>query len=225
LLSIAPGQSITPITEASDITNEPEGWTLMFHPDLLRRSGLAKRMNEYTFFNYDSSEALHLSDPEQRILTDLVRGIEREYKHIDEFSDELLVSHLQLFLDYCKRFYQRQFVTRTSSTADIVSRVEKFLRDYFDSVRPTEEGLPSVSACAKNLGYSADYLSDLLRKETGKSAREHIHFFLIERAKDYLLGSEKTVSEVAFLLGFEHPQHFSKLFKSKTGVSPGAYRN
>lgn len=225
LLSIAPGQSITPITEASDITSKPEGWTLMFHPDLLRRSDLAKRINEYTFFNYDSSEALHLSDTEQRTLTDIVRAIEQEYTHLDPLSDELLVSHLQLFLNYCKRFYARQFITRTSATADIVFRLEKFLRDYFDSVRPSEEGLPSVSACAKSLGYSADYLSDLLRKETGKSARDHIHYYLIERAKDYLLGSEKTVSEVAFLLGFEYPQHFSKLFKSKTGVSPGAYRN
>ncbi len=224
LLSIAPGQSITPITQASDLEPEHEGWTLMFHPDLLRRSDLAERMSEYRFFNYDSSEALHLSDSERGTLTKIIRAIEQEYTHIDELSDELLVDHLRLLLNYCKRFYVRQFVTRRGVHGDIADRMEAWLREYFDTGRPARDGLPSVAACAKKLGYSPDYLSDLLRKETGKSGRQHIHFFLVERAKDYLLGTEKTVSEVAFLLGFEHPQHFSKLFKSKTGVSPGAYR-
>jgi AraC-like DNA-binding protein len=225
LLSIAPGQSITPITQASDMSREHEGWTLMFHPDLIRRSELAPRMTEYSFFNYHSSEALHLSDAEQRTLTDIVKTIEQEYGHIDELSDEILVSQVRLLLNYCKRFYARQFITRKGSDAGMVARLEGLLRQFFDSGRPAQDGLPSVSGCAKELGYSPDYLSDMLRKETGRSARDHIHFFLIERAKDYLLGSEKTVSEVAFLLGFEHPQHFSKLFKSKTGVSPGAYRS
>jgi AraC-like DNA-binding protein len=181
-------------------------------------------MREYTFFNYESHEALHLSDTEQRTLTDIVRNIEAECAHIDRFSNDLLVSQLQLFLDYCKRFYGRQFITRSNANQDVVIRLERYLAEYLDSKRPAEEGLPSVGACAKAMGYSADYLSDLLRKETGMNTREHIHNVLIERAKNRLRGSSESVSEIAFSLGFETPQHFSKLFKSKTGLSPGAYR-
>jgi AraC-like DNA-binding protein len=225
LLSIAPGQSIVPITEASDLRREHDGWTLLFHPDLLRGTSLAAKMHQYTFFNYDSNEALHLSAAEQNTLTEIVKKIEEEYARIDEFSDELLVSHLRLFLSYCKRFYGRQFITRGNANCNVAVRLETFLREYFDSGRPHDDGLPSVLGCAKALGYSADYLSDLLRKETGKSTREHIHHFLIEIAKDALLGSDRTVSEIAFSLGFEYPQHFSKLFKSRTGVSPGTYRH
>jgi AraC family transcriptional activator of pobA len=224
LLSIAPGQSIIPVTEAGDLDSEHAGWTLMFHPDLLRRSNLASRMNEYSFFGYESHEALHLSDTEQRTLTDIVRTIEAEYSQIDEFSDQLLVSHLEVLLGYCKRFYARQFITRSNASQDVVIRLEKFLGEYFESERPTREGLPTVLGCAKAVGYSPDYLSDLLRKETGKNTREHIHHAIIEMAKNRLLGSAATVSEIAFALGFEQPAHFSKLFKNKTGRSPAAYR-
>lgn len=224
LLSIAPGQSIIPVTEASDLDSEHAGWTLLFHPDLLRRSNLASKMSEYTFFGYETHEALHLSDTEQRTVTDIVQKIESEYAHIDEFSDDVLVSQLELLLNYCKRFYARQFITRKNASQDVVARVERFLADYFQSGRPAQEGLPTVLACAKAMGYSADYLSDLLRKETGKNTREHIHHAVIEQAKDRLIGSNASVSEIAFALGFEQPAHFSKLFKSKTGQSPGAYR-
>jgi AraC-like DNA-binding protein len=224
LLCLGPGQSVVPITEPSDLDSAHAGWTLMFHPDLLRRTSLAQRMREYTFFGYASHEALHLSDAEQQTLTGIVQRIEGECAHIDKFSEDLLVSQLQLFLNYCKRFYGRQFITRSNVNQDVVARLEQFLTDYFASKRPVEEGLPSVRGCAKAMGYSADYLSDLLRKETGKTTREHIHHFLIEHAKNRLLGSDDTVSEIACSLGFEHPQHFSKLFKSKTGQSPGAYR-
>jgi AraC-like DNA-binding protein len=225
LLCIAPGQSVVPITEASDLDTDHEGWTLLFHPDLLRRSGLSARMREFTFFGYDFHEALHLSAAERELLTDIVRRIEGEYGRIDEFSEELLVSHVHVFLNYCKRYYARQFITRKSVNVEAVVRLEAFLADYFESVRPAQEGLPSVALCAKAMGYSADYLSDLLRRETGKSTRDHIHHFLIERAKDRLVASRDTVSEIAFSLGFEHPQHFSKLFKSKTGISPRDYRH
>jgi len=224
VLSIAPGQSIVPITEASDLETEHDGWTLLFHPDLLRRSALSTRMSEYTFFGYESHEALHLSEAEQRTLTDIVKTIEKEYAHIDEFSDEVLVSHLQLLLNYCKRFYGRQFITRSQANGDVVARLEKFLVEYFESARPAEEGIPSVALCAKAMGYSADYLSDLLRKETGKNTRDHIADFLVQQAKNLLLGSHATVSEIAFSLGFEQPAHFSKLFKRRTGQTPGAYR-
>jgi AraC family transcriptional regulator, transcriptional activator of pobA len=224
LLCLAPGQSIIPITEPSDLDSEHAGWTLLFHPDLLRRTNLAEQMREYSFFGYESHEALHLSETEGQTLTSIVQTIEKEYAHIDAFSDELLVSHLQLFLNYCKRFYARQFISRSNPHQDVVVRLEKFLGEYFQSVRPAQEGLPNVVVCAKAMGYSADYLSDLLRKETGRNTRDHIHHFLIEQAKNRLLSSDQTVSEIAFSLGFEHPQHFSKLFKSKTGLSPGEYR-
>jgi AraC-like DNA-binding protein len=225
LLCIAPQQSIIPITEPSDLDSAHAGWTLLFHPDLLRRTSLLERMGEYTFFGYESHEALHLSDTEGHTLTGIVQKIEGECAHIDRFSNDLLVAHLQLFLDYCKRFYGRQFITRSDANKDVVVRLEKFLAEYFDSSRPAQEGLPSVLGCAKAMGYSADYLSDLLRKETGKNTREHIHHFLIEQAKNRLVGSDDSVSEIAYALGFETPQHFSKLFKSKTGMSPGKYRN
>jgi AraC family transcriptional regulator, transcriptional activator of pobA len=224
LISIAPGQSIIPVTEASDLDSDHAGWTLMFHPDLLRRSSLVSKMNEYSFFGYETHEGLHLSDAEQRTLTDIVQKIEEEYAHIDEFSDDVLVSQLELLLNYCKRFYARQFITRKNASQDVVAGVERFLVEYFQSERAAREGLPTVLACAKAMGYSADYLSDLLRKETGKNTREHIHHAVIEQAKNRLVGSKATVSEIAFALGFEQPAHFSKLFKNKTGQSPGTYR-
>lgn len=224
LICIAPGQSVVPITEASELDAQHEGWTLLFHPDLLRRSGLLDQMREFTFFGYDFYEALHLSALEREVLTDIVRAIEGELSRIDEFSEQILVSHLRVFLNYCSRYYARQFITRKSANVEVVVRLEQFLTDYFESARPTREGLPKVALCAKTLGYSADYLSDLLRRETGKNTREHIRQFLVERAKDRLLSSRDTVSEIAFSLGFEHPQHFSKLFKSKTGVSPRDFR-
>jgi len=224
LLCLGPGQSVVPVTEPSDLDSAHAGWTLMFHPDLLRRSNLATQMRKYTFFSYESHEALHLSDAERQTLTSIVEKIEGECAHLDDFSESLLVSQLELFLNYCSRYYGRQFITRSNVHQDVVARLERFLGEYFASERPSQEGLPSVTGCAKAMGYSADYLSDLLRKETGKNTREHIHHFLIEHAKNRLLGSDDTVSEIALSLGFEHPQHFSKLFKSKTGVSPGAYR-
>jgi AraC family transcriptional activator of pobA len=226
VMFLGPGQSIVPIADARELEEEGDGWTLMFHPDLIRASPLATRMSEYSFFGYESHEALHLSDDEQAILTSTVKRIEEEYSRgIDQHSQELLVSHLQLFLTYCVRFYGRQFHLRSNANKDVISKLETFLQRYFESDQPTKHGLPSVQACAKAMGYSPDYLSDLLKKETGKNTREHIHYFLIERAKTRLLGSEDSISEIAYSLGFEHPQHFSKLFRSKTGMSPGEFRN
>lgn len=226
VMFIAPGQSMVPIADARERDAEGDGWTLVFHPDLIRRSALAAKMREYTFFGYESHEALHLSDDEQATLTATVKRIEDEYcRDIDAHSQELVVSHVQLLLTYCRRFYERQFNLRSNTSQDVIARLETFLLHYFESGGPAIEGLPSVQACAKAMGYSADYLSDLLKKETGKNAREHIHFFLIERAKTRLLGSADSISEIAYSLGFEHPQHFSKLFRSKTGMSPGEYRH
>jgi AraC-like DNA-binding protein len=225
VMFLGPGQSIVPIADARELEEDGDGWTLMFHPDLIRKSPLASKMSEYSFFGYDSHEALHLSDEEQSILTSAVKRIEEEYaRGIDQHSQELLVSHVQLLLTYCQRFYGRQFSLRSNANKDVISRLEAFLQQYFESDRPAKDGLPTVQVCAKAMGYSPDYLSDLLKQETGKNTREHIHYFLIERAKTRLLGSEDTISEIAYSLGFEHPQHFSKLFRSKTGMSPGEYR-
>jgi AraC family transcriptional regulator, transcriptional activator of pobA len=226
VMFLAPGQVVTPITEAGEIEAEGESWTLAFHPDLLRTSPLAAKMREYSFFGYESHEALHLSDLEQQTLTSIVKTIEGEYtRGLDTYSQELIVSHIQLLLTYCKRYYGRQFTLRSVANKDIVARFERLLEQYFESDKPATQGLPSVRTCARELGYSPDYLSDLLRKETGKTAREHIQYFLIEKAKTRLLGSEASISEIAYALGFEHPQHFSKLFRSKTGMSPGEYRH
>ena len=226
VLFVAPGQTMVPIAEARELDAEGDGWTLLFHPDLIRCSPLAARIRECTFFGYESHEALHLSDDEQATLTATVKRIEDEYRRdIDALSQELVVAHLQLVLTYCRRFYERQFNLRSNTSQDVIARLETFLLNCFEVGGPAAEGLPSVHACAKAMGYSADYLSDLLKKETGKNTREHIHYFLIERAKTRLLGSADSISEIAYALGFEHPQHFAKLFRSKTGMSPGEYRN
>lgn len=226
LLCLAPGQAITPISEPRELKAEGPCWTLVFHPDLIRDTPLAGRMREFGFFGYDSHEALHLSVREARILTATVDELRREYRqNPDEHSQQIIVDHLQLLLSYCKRFYGRQFTTRACANHDVLARFERFLHDYFASDAPTKHGMPDVSECAKQLGYSPNYLSDLLRKATGKSAREHIHLFVIESAKNRLLGSNDSISQIAYALGFEYPQHFSKLFRSKTGMSPAKFRS
>ncbi|MBI5548258.1 MAG: helix-turn-helix transcriptional regulator [Deltaproteobacteria bacterium] len=226
LMFLAPGQAVTPVTKPVDLNPEGGGWTLMFHPELIRRFPLGDKMAGFSYFAYDSHEALHLSKPERETVTDIVLRIEEEYRqNLDLHSPELIVSNLELLLNYCKRYYGRQFVTRTSANRDVVTRLEAFLSDYFHSNRCEREGIPSVQQCARQMGYSPNYLGDLLKKETGKSTREHIHFHLIEKAKSLLLGSNETVERIAYALGFEYPQHFSKLFKSQTGMSPAEYRH
>jgi len=225
IVFLAPGQTFTPL-EANGTAGLGElGWTLLFHPDLLRGSDLAARVREYGFFRYAAEEALHLDDAEQQQLSGLVRALEREAAVApDAFSNDVLVAHLDLLLGYCRRFYARQFRTRATVRGGVLTRLQRHLDEYLASSRPREEGLPTVAACARSLGYSSDYLSDLLREETGESGRDHIHRALIEAAKKRLAASTETVSEIAYGLGFEQPQHFSKLFKQKTGSSPGQWR-
>jgi AraC-like DNA-binding protein len=226
LMFLAPGQIIEPVEESGDLDSSADGWVLIFHPDLIRRSPLARKMREYSFFSYDSHEALHLSDQERRMVNGIVKAIEHEYsQNIDDHSQELIISNIELLLNHCKRFYGRQFITRTNANKDVVARFEEFLKTYFESDKPESHGLPSVKQCAAEMGYSPNYLSDLLRKETGKNTQEHIHFTMIEKAKNLLLGTEEPVYRIAYSLGFEYPQHFSKLFKNKTGMSPAEYRN
>lgn len=204
---------------------DPDGWSLVFHPDIFRKSDLAEKMNKYSFFHYDSNEALHVSNEERSAIEDLLNKIVQEYSQtLDRHSQHLIVSNIELFLDYCLRFYDRQFFSRTYLNSDIMSKFEKFLINYYESDQASQHGTLSVEYCAKQLNFSPNYLSDLLKKETGKTALEHIHFFLIERAKNNLLNSTDTIGEIAYSLGFEFPQRFSNLFKSKTGMSPKEYR-
>ena len=201
------------------------GWTLIFHPDLIRKSELGRNIDNYTFFSYEANEALHLSEDERNSITEIVQKIENEYKqNIDRHSQELIIANIELILKYCTRYYDRQFYTRTNINKDAVSRFENLIKEYYKSENPLNLGVPSVKFCAAELNMSSHYLSDMLRKETGKSAQEHIYNFLIDKAKTRLLASGETVSQIAYELGFEYPQHFSKLFKSKTGISPAEYR-
>jgi len=211
--------------ESNAHTEGSSGWTLIFHPDLIQKSSLGESITHYNFFSYGVHEALHLSDRERVSLTDLVRKIEEEYKqNLDRHSQKLIVSNIELILDYCTRFYDRQFYTRTNLNKDVISRFEQLLKEYFSSDKPLNSGMLTVRKCGEELHMSAHYLSDLLKKETGKSAQEHIYVYLIERAQNLLLATNETISGIAYSLGFEYPQHFSKLFKAKTGMSPGAYR-
>lgn len=207
------------------IVDDSKGWMLLFHPDLIRKSELGKSIDNYSFFEYEVNEALHLSEDEKVTLTDLVKKIETEInQNIDKHSQKLIISTIELLLDYCNRYYDRQFYVRTNLNQDYLSNFNQLLKDYFASNKSLELGVPSVKYCGEQLNVSPNYLSDLLKKETGKSAKDHIYAFIVNKAKNKLLGSSKNISEIAYDLGFEYPQHFSKLFKKQTGMSPVKYR-
>lgn len=221
----APGQVTVFEGEPPTENAGPEGWALLFHPDLIRKSSLGGKMNSYTFFSYDVNEALHLSEDERKTIEELLVKIQKEYsQNLDAHSQNLIISNIELMLDYCVRFYDRQFYTRTNLNSDIVSKFEQLLRGYYDAAPAHYAGIPNVGFCAKELHISPNYLSDLLKKETGKSAKEHINLYVIERAKNSLLNSASSISEIGYALGFEYPQHFSAFFKTRTGISPSEYR-
>lgn len=223
LVFLAPDQiaSFTdPIEELDD-----SGWTILFHPDLIRKSPLGKTIKEYSFFGYEVNESLHVSEKEKLFLIELVGKIEMEInQNMDKHSQELIIQNIETILKYSNRYYDRQFYTRSNLNKDFVVEFEQFLKDYFNSDQLQKKGLPKLSTCGKALNMSGSYLSDLLKLETGRSAKDHIHSFVIEKAKMILLNSDGPVSAVAYDLGFEYPQHFSKLFKTKTGMSPSEYR-
>jgi AraC-like DNA-binding protein len=225
LICIAPKQVLIMDNEIEK-KDDMLGWGLFFHPDLLRGTSLGNKIDEYTFFSYETSEALHLSDKEKETLYDCVKKIEIELQeNIDSHSQNLIVNNIELLLNYCSRYYGRQFITRKNTNSNTVSAVENLLKNYFKSTNIKESGLPTVKYLAEKVHLSASYLSDLLKKETGMNSQDHIHYYLIEEAKNILLNSDNSVSEVAYSLGFEYPQYFSKLFKQKTGHTPVEFRN
>ena len=226
LVCIPPNRVIT-INYDYDIELQDDvaGWGLYFHPDLLRGSSLGNKMKDYSFFSYEISEALHVSNVEKQILFDCIMKIQRELKqNIDSYSEILIVSNIELLLNYCSRYYGRQFITRKNANLDVVSKVKDILKGYFENDEKSDEGMPSVKYIANKLNLSPCYLSDLLKKETGLNAQEHIHNFVIEQAKNILLETNQSVSEIAYSLGFNYPQYFSRLFKQKTGITPTGFR-
>lgn len=225
LIFTSPGQSMELQAREDEERMVHEGWSLGFHPDLIRNSSLADKIDEYNFFNYEVKEALHLSDDERKTIEELRDKIVVEYsQNLDRHSQKLIVANIELLLDYCLRFYDRQFITRANLNSDLISKFERILKGYYKSDLEVQ-GIPNVHFCAEQMNLSADYLSDLLKKETGKTAQEHIHLFVMEKAKTRLKHGSESISEIAYSLGFEYPQHFSNLFKAKTGFSPRAYRN
>ncbi|MDQ8750518.1 helix-turn-helix domain-containing protein [Elizabethkingia miricola] len=225
LMCLAPKQMMIMDTEVEQ-RDDKLGWGLFFHPDLIRGTSLGKAIKEYTFFSYETNEALHLSDKEKQTLYDIVQKIDMELsENIDRHSQKLIVSNIELLLNYCTRYYDRQFITRKAANSDILSKTEDILTEYFQSADLNKKGLPTVKYLAEKVHLSANYLSDLLKRETGMNAQDHIHYYLIEEAKNMLLNSDQSVGELSFALGFEYPQYFSRLFKAKTGMTPLEYRS
>ena len=225
LICIAPNQTIEIDNEIEE-REDKMGWGLFFHTDLIRSTSLNEKIKDFGFFHYEVSEALHLSDKEKNIFFELIQKIQNELQeNIDIHSQQIIVSTIELLLSYCQRFYGRQLITRSQTNKSIISQIENILTQYFDDNKINEQGLPTVKYLADKVHLSPSYLSDLLKKETGKNAQEHIHFYLIEEAKNLLLNSENNINEIAHNLGFEYPQYFNKLFKKKTGKTPLEYRN
>lgn len=224
LLFTAPSQVFT-VKKAQDL-NESHGWMLYFHPDLIRNTDLGAKIDQYNFFDYEVSDALYLSEDEEEILKKVLEIIESEInQRIDNHSQDVLVSNIQLILNYSVRFYERQMNTRSAQNSDIVSKVEKLLKQYYEDNNLIDSGQPSIQYLADSCNVSASYLSDLLSKETGRSAKDHINDFLIDKAKHLLLSSNESVSGIAYALGFNYPHYFGRVFKQKTGYSPKDYRH
>lgn len=223
LVFIAPGQTAG-INSSGDIY-QPKGYALVFHADLIHGTSLGQHIHEYTFFGYQSNEALHLSERERKIVLDCFSKIEYELEHaLDKHSKKIIVDNIELFLNYCTRFYDRQFITRDNVHKTVLEKFENVLNKYFQSDKPHSVGLPSVAYCAAELNLSANYFGDLVKKETGKTAQEYIQSKIIDLAKEKIFDIDKSISEIAYELGFKYPQHFSRLFKQRTGVSPNEYR-
>lgn len=223
LVFIAPGQVVSIEEDGTDY--QPNGIALLFHPDMIRGTSLAHNMKEHIFFSYDVFEALHLSGEEEQVIMECFQKIGHELKRpVDKHSKKLIVSNIELLLNYCERYYDRQFITRGHASTSTLAKFETLLDDYFFSDEPKKLGIPSVAFFADKLHFSANYFGDLIKKETGKTALEHIQAKLLDVAKNKIFDPGKTVSEVAYEVGFKYPQHFSRFFKQHVGYTPNEYR-
>ena len=223
MIFIAPGQVMG--ADDDGRLHLPKGWIVAFHPEFLRGTHLAKAIKEYSYFSYNANEALHLSEQERKTVVDSIAQISDELQHpIDKHTKSLIIDKIKLLLDYCVRYYDRQFITRENANSDLMARFEELIDSYLVSSAPAENGSPTVQYCADKLCISANYLSDLLRKETGMSALQHIHHKMANVAKNQIIGSSMSISEISYSLGFRYPQHFSRWFKRMAGSTPNQYR-
>ncbi len=223
MLFISPGQ-IAGVDDGGE-TPDPKGWILMFHPDLLYGTPLARRMKDYSFFSYSSNEALHMSEREKQIILNCFHEIREELEHaIDKHTKQIVASNIETMLNHCVRFYERQFVTREITNNTVLDKFEDILTNYFNSELPKTEGLPTVQYCADKVCLSPNYFGDLIKKETGKTAYEHIQLAVINQVKELLTETDKTISEIAYDLGFNYPHHLSRSFKKIVGMTPGEFR-
>ncbi len=224
LVFVSPGQ-VVDVENKVDIY-QPMGHGLVFHPDLIKGTPLAKSISEYGFFSYQNNEALHLSSKEQQLVLECFAKIQSELEQsVDKHSKKLIASNIELFLNYCERFYDRQFITRENVNKGILEKFEELLNSYFTSEKPNSFGLPSVAYCADKLNLSPNYFGDLIKKETGKTAQEYIQNKIIDVAKERVFDADKSISQIAYDLGFKYPQHLTRLFKQRVGYTPNEYRN
>ena len=223
IVCFAPGQTAETNPTTDKVQVNAHG--ILFHPDLLRGTSLGKSIKKYTFFSYEVNEALHLSEEEISIVMDCLKIIRMELEHgVDKHSKTLLVNHIELLLNYCMRFYERQFITRGKTNRDVLTRFENLLDEYFESALAEQDGLPTVKYFADKLCLSSNYFGDMFKKETGKSPQEYIQEKVIELAKERISDTADTVSQIAYSLGVQYPQHFCRLFKKRVGYTPSEYR-
>ena len=223
IVCFAPGQTAETNPTTDKVQVNAHG--ILFHPDLLRGTSLGKSIKKYTFFSYEVNEALHLSEEERSIVMDCLKIIRMGLEHgVDKHSKTLLVNHIELLLNYCMRFYERQFITRGKTNRDVLTRFENLLDEYFESALAEQDGLPTVKYFADKLCLSSNYFGDMFKKETGKSPQEYIQEKVIELAKERISDTADTVSQIAYSLGFQYPQHFCRLFKKRVGYTPSEYR-
>lgn len=223
IVSFAPGQTVRVDSIEDEVS--PAVYGILFHPDLIRGTSLGKNIKDYSFFSYAANEALHLSDQEKGIVMDCLEKISIELEHaIDKHSKALIAMNIELLLNYCMRFYERQFITRSNVNKDALTKFEQLLNEYFRSQHPMQEGLPSVKYFADEICLSSNYFGDMVKKETGRTPQEHIQEKVIELAKEHIAETDETVSQIAYTLGFQYPQHLCRLFKKRVGCTPNEYR-